>query len=289
MARHDGAADRRLGGRVTRPARRGRGAVTVVKIGGRLCEDPALRARVAVACARHEGPIVVVHGGGDAVTRLQGALGCVPRFVEGRRVTGEADLEAVEMVLSGAINKALVRALAAAGRPAIGLSGCDAGLIRCEPCEGLGRVGRPVMAEAGVIRIALRAGLTPVISPVSLGLDGGAVNVNADEVASCLAVALGARELMLLSDVEGVRVEGAWRRSVIAGDCEALIAAGECTRGMIPKLRAAAAAVAAGVPRVRIGALAEDRLDRRSGTVVRMGRGSSRAPATAPEGEGAHA
>jgi acetylglutamate kinase len=229
--------------------------VWVVKIGGRLCEDRDSQERLARALADLARPLVLVHGGGDAVTRLQASLGCEPRFVEGRRVTGAEDLAAIEMVLSGSINPSLVRALVRAGRPALGLSGCSAGLV-------------PRSADVGVLEFALRSGYLPVVSPVSLGPDGEPVNVNADEVAAALGAALGAARLLLLADVEGVRVERTFQTEIRSDAVERLVAAGEVTRGMIPKLRAAATAVAGGVGEVRIAGFAGGSLEQIRGTRV---------------------
>jgi acetylglutamate kinase len=242
--------------------------IWVVKIGGRLCEDRDSQQRLARTLAGFDSPTVLVHGGGDAVTRLQASLGHEPRFIEGRRVTAVEDLDAIEMVLTGTINQALVRALAAAGRPALGLSGCSAGLVRCDLVDGLGRVGSPRAVDPRVLHLALGAGYVPVVSPVSLGPDGDPVNVNADEMAAALAASLGAERLLLLSDVEGVRVEESWQAEIPSAEVESLVASGEVTRGMIPKLRAAARAVALGVGEVRIAGFDGGRLEAVRGTRV---------------------
>jgi acetylglutamate kinase len=254
-------------------------ATWVVKIGGRLCEDRDGRVSLARACQALPHRLVLVHGGGDAVTRLQSTLGVEPRFVEGRRVTDSDDLATVEMVLSGQVNKSLVRAISNAGRPAVGLSGCDAGLVRCDLVPGLGRVGTPSTTDVQFLRLALEAGYTPVVSPVAIGPDGEPVNVNADEMAAALAGALSADQLLLLSDVEGVRVEDRWAQTIAYQDVESLVAAGEATRGMIPKLRAAAAAVEAGVREVRIGGFSSGGLQEVLGT--RVVRATERAAARA--------
>ena len=229
----------------------------VVKVGGRLVEETEGRARLARACADLAEPIVLVHGGGDRVSRMQQKLGRTPRFVEGRRVTELADVEVLEMVLSGSLNKALARDLTAAGRPAIGIAGTDAGLIVCEWVPELGRVGLPARVHSAALAVLLQANLVPVVAPVSLGPDGEPVNLNADECAAALAVALQSPRLLLLTDVEGVRVEDAWCGEVAGHEVEALIARGEVTGGMIPKMRAAAAATGAGVREVRIAAFAD--------------------------------
>lgn len=247
----------------------------VVKSGGRLCEETAGRTRLARACAELDRPLVLVHGGGAQVSRLKQALGLTSSFVEGRRVTTKEDLEIVEMVLSALVNQALVRALAAAGRPAIGLSGCDAGLVTCDLVPGLGRVGTPADVKPHALSALLGAGYTPVVSPVSLGPDGEAVNVNADEVAGAVSAALGAERLLLLSDVDGVRAGTETRSEVAVGEIEALVATGQVTGGMIPKLRAAAAAVAGGVGEVRIAGFDGVPLGSIRGTRVSAGGGSS--------------
>jgi acetylglutamate kinase len=251
----------------------------VVKVGGRLVEDGDGRTRLARVCADADRCLVLVHGGGDAVGRLQTALGREARFIEGRRVTSHADIEVVEMVLAGAVNKSIVRALARSGRRAVGISGCDADLVRCDLVPGLGRVGTPVEVRPALLETLLGGGWTPVVAPVCLAPGGEPVNVNADELAAAIAWALGAERLLLLSDVEGVQVEDAWRAEVTSDEVEALIASGEATGGMIPKLRAAALATERGVREVRIagfggGALAEVR-----GTRVRARRESRSAQA----------
>jgi acetylglutamate kinase len=247
----------------------------VVKTGGRVCDEPAQRRRLARACADVAAPLVLVHGGGAQVTRLQRAMSLESRFVDGRRVTTPEDLAIVEMVLSGAVNQALVRALTAAGRPAAGLSGCDGGFVTCDLVPALGRVGTPARVRTAVVSVLLAAGLTPVVSPISLGPDGEAVNVNADEVAAAVAAALGAERLLLLSDVDGVRA-GAETRSAVASDEIAdLVASGHVTDGMIPKLRAAATALAGGVGEVRIAGFAGVPLAAIRGTLVRAGGGPS--------------
>lgn len=245
----------------------------VVKIGGRLCEDADMRAALARACAAAPQARVIVHGGGCMVTDMQQALGMQPKFVDGRRATQREEMDVVEMVLSGSINKQLVRALQAAGRSAVGLSGVDGGMVRCEVVTELGAVGVPKVVHADVLHSLLAAGMTCVVSPVSLGPEGAALepleplNVNADEFACAVAAALGAERLLLLSDVPAVRVAGAAQELIAVDQVEGLIAAGEVTGGMMPKLRSAARAVQAGVQQVRIAGFGED-LAQVQGTVI---------------------
>lgn len=240
----------------------------VVKIGGRLIEERDSRMRLARACAALDRALVIVHGGGSSVTRLQARLGLESRFSGGRRVTSEADLEVVQMVLSGTLNKALVRDLVAAGRPAAGVAATDAGLVRCDLVPDLGRVGLPARVDTALLESLQAGGFTPVVSPVSLGPDGEPVNVNADELAGALAVALGAGRLLLLSDVEGVRVDSVWRDDVAGHEVEHLIERGQVTDGMVPKLRTAAAALERGVGEVHIAGFDAGSLENVRGTRV---------------------
>lgn len=222
----------------------------VYKVGGPALEDQGLAGPLADEVRR--GPALLVHGGGRHVDRMLRALGIESRFVGGRRETSPAAMEVVEMVLSGVVNKSLASGLTRAGVPALGLSGRDAGLIRARLEPGLGRVGTPEEVRPEALRALLGAGLLPVVSPVSNGPSGEAVNVNADEAALCLALALGARSLVYLSDVDGVRIHGRSVESLDAGEAERFIEEGTIADGMALKVRAALDASRAGVSEVVI-------------------------------------
>jgi acetylglutamate kinase len=228
------------------------GAIRVYKVGGPALEDPALVGALAAEVKRGEGPAVLVHGGGRHVDRLLRALAIESRFVNGRRETSPAAMEAVEMVLSGTVNKALAAGLTGAGLPALGLSGRDAGLIRARMEPDLGRVGTPERVDPAPLRMLWQAGLVPVVSPVSAGPDGEAVNVNADEAALGLARAVGADTLVYLSDVDGVRIGGAAAASLTEEEAERRIADGTIAGGMALKVRVALDAAAKGIPEVVI-------------------------------------
>lgn len=243
------------------PAARG---LAVLKVGGRLVETDAGARALASAVARLHSAgapatgVVIVHGGGAQVSALGRRLGDEATFRDGQRVTDEATLRLVSMVLSGEVNKRIVRALLGAGVPAAGLSGEDGGTIRATLAEGgaLGRVGRVEAVEIGLLAALVTAGFVPVVSPVSLAADGGALNVNADLAAVAVAAALGAARLCFLSDVPAVR-DGAGVEVLTLAPSEGdrLVASGAAGGGMIPKLAAAREAVAAGIGEVRIGAL----------------------------------
>jgi acetylglutamate kinase len=229
--------------------------VRVLKVGGRAVADAAWLGRLAARLAAGGPPTVVVHGGGPEVTDLSTRLGIPVLWNGGRRVTTPEALRVAAMVLSGWTNKRVVAALINGGLDAIGLSGEDGGLLLAEQADGgaLGLVGRIVRVRVELIERLLAAGFVPVISPISRGIDGQPLNVNADDAAAAVAGALGASELLFLTDVDGVRDGDAERRVLTLAEAAALIASGAARDGMAVKLDAAAAALAAGVPSVRIG------------------------------------
>jgi acetylglutamate kinase len=222
----------------------------VYKVGGPALEDPGLIGPLAEEVRRSGRPAVLVHGGGRQVDRLLKALGIESEFVGGRRRTTSEAMEAVEMVLSGTMNKGLAAGLTAAGLPAAGISGRDAGLVRARLEPSLGRVGTPEAVDLRLLRALLREGLVPVVSPVAGGPAGEAVNVNADEAALGIASALKAGSLVYLSDVDGVRLDGAAVASLQAEEAERRIADGTISGGMVLKVRVALAAAASGIAEV---------------------------------------
>jgi acetylglutamate kinase len=232
-------------------------AVRVVKIGGNELDRPAWVA----ACARAlkaAGPVVVVHGGGQAVSALSRRLGLPVEQRDGLRVTTPEIAEIVEMVLGGPMNRLLVSALRAAGLDAIGLCGVDGGLLTAQPLPGaLGEVGEIVTVRASLLQSLLLAGLTPVVAPVAPSLMAPVrpLNVNADQAAAAIAGAIGAQELLFVSDVPGVAVDGVPQPTLAAAEIEPMIEQGVAAGGMAAKLRAAVQALGAGVRAVRIGDL----------------------------------
>jgi acetylglutamate kinase len=232
-------------------------SIAVIKLGGNEVDDGDWLARLAAAVARRAGRTVLVHGGGKEVTALQRALGAEPEWLDGLRVTSDEGMRAVAMVLSGLVNKRIASALLSAGVDAVGVSGEDGGLIRADVARGgaMGRTGEVSDVRAGLLHAWLAQGLVPVVSPVSRGPDGRALNVNADDAAAAVAGAMRAAELLFVSNVAGVLAGGDVIGEIGADEVEGLIADGTAAGGMAPKLRAAARAAAAGVGSVRIGGL----------------------------------
>ncbi|HEY4217801.1 MAG TPA: acetylglutamate kinase [Gemmatimonadaceae bacterium] len=246
----------------------------VIKIGGRPQSDASLASTLATywTVARANGGMVLVHGGGDEVSLLQATLGGSTKFVNGRRVTSEHDIDVVRMALSGSANKRLVSRLIENGIEAVGLSGEDASLLSALPMdvEHLGFVGAPTTVNVAFLRHLLGGGYMPVVSPVSRdasGVMGTALNVNGDDAAAAIAAALQAAELLFVTDVEGVQRDGALVSSLTPADAKQLLANGTAVGGMRAKLEAALAAVEGGVRRVRISDIAAI-TDATRGTVV---------------------
>jgi acetylglutamate kinase len=232
--------------------------VKVVKIGGNELDRPDW----VDACARALkgiGPAVVVHGGGHAVSDWSHRLGLPVEKKDGLRRTTPEIAEVVEMVLGGPVNRLLVSALRQAGLDAIGLCGVDGGLLTAQPLQNgeLGEVGEIVNVRASLLQSLLLAGLTPVVAPVAPSLTSPVrpLNVNADQAAAAVAAALGAQELLFVSDIPGVTVDGVTQPTLAAAEIEQMIEGGVATGGMAAKLRAAAHALQAGVRAVRIGDL----------------------------------
>jgi acetylglutamate kinase len=234
----------------------------ILKIGGNELNDAAFMAALGEAVANlvARQPVVIVHGGGRSIGELHTALGLPTMKVDGLRITSERSLHLAEMVLSGEANKQVVRTLLAAGVDAIGISGIDGALIHARkkrhPTTDLGFVGEVTAVRAEMVRRLLAQEWTPVISPISLGTDGHAYNVNADDAATAIAAALHADQLDFISNVPGVLHEESVLSALSVAEAEGLIAAEVVYGGMIPKVRAALDAIAQGVARTRIVNLA---------------------------------
>ena len=227
-----------------------------MKIGGAALVDAGWLNAFAASAAASASPLVVVHGGGPEISALSARLGVQVEWVDGKRVTPPAALDVAAMVLNGRVNTRIVAALISAGADALGISGEDGALVQADlaAAGALGCVGRVSSVRAELLQRLLGFGMVPVVAPISRGPDGAPLNVNADEVAAAVAVALGARELLFVTDVAGVRdAAGITRASLSADAARGLLAEGVATGGMAVKLQAALDALASGVVQVRIG------------------------------------
>lgn len=271
------------------------GRTFVVKYGGHAMGDPDLAHDFAqdVVLLKAVGiNPVVVHGGGPQIGAMLKKLGVESTFVDGLRVTDKATAEVAEMVLSGAINKEIVRWIAGAGGKAIGISGKDGGLVTAtkvqrttkdpesniEQVLDLGFVGEPKAVDTSVIKTISDAGMIPVIAPIAVGEDGDTYNINADTMAGAIAAALGAARLFLLTDVAGVlNKDKQLLTDLRPADIEQLQADGTISGGMIPKLETCIHAVEAGCEaavvldgRVPHAMLLEIFTERGAGTLIRV-------------------
>jgi len=215
----------------------------VLKVGGASVSGTA---DVVRELRRLGHSVCVVHGAGPQISEEMERRGLEVRFVRGRRVTTPEGLEVVRESF-GAVNAAVC---AAVGPDALPLAGEEIGL-EAEQVPELGLVGRPVPSRPEAVVAALEAGRVPVVAPLARG----PLNVNADEAATALAVGLGAKRILFLTDVPGVFHEGRLLHSIPAAQAEALVGDGRFEGGIVPKLLAASRAARSGV-RAEIGATA---------------------------------
>ena len=241
------------------------GKTLVIKYGGNAMVDDVLKSGFArdVVLMKLVGiNPVIVHGGGPQIGRLLERLGKESRFVGGMRVTDSETMDIVEMVLGGQVNKQIVNLINQHGGTAVGLSGKDAGLIKARKLRfdsdapenntseivDIGHVGEVVSVNAAVVDMLVKGDVIPVIAPIGVGEDGTSYNINADLVAGKVAEVLKAEKLILLTNTGGVLDKN---EKVVTGlsaaDVDRLIADGSIYGGMLPKVRCALEAVAAGV------------------------------------------
>ncbi len=237
------------------------GKTVVIKYGGNAMESPQLKELVMqdIALLKLVGiNVVIVHGGGPAISEMMQRLGKEPKFVDGYRYTDEETMEITEMVLSGLINKELVAAVNAHGIKAVGLSGKYNRLIlaRKKGPKDIGMVGEIVSIQPEVVQTLIASGYVPVISPVGVGEDGKTYNINADVAAGEIAIALKAYKLIYMTDVRGIYEDIKDEKTFLSTVNEATInrLKGEkrISEGMIPKIDSALKAVKQGVEKVHI-------------------------------------
>jgi len=245
------------------------GQTVVIKYGGHAMKDEALKKSFAlnVVLLKYIGVNpVIVHGGGPQIGKMLTQLGIESTFREGLRVTDDATMDVVEMVLVGRVNKEIVNLINLHGGSSVGLSGKDGWLIKVKKLEmmikredappellDLGHVGEPVNVNASLIRTLTGSGVIPVIAPVGVDDEGKTYNINADTAAGAVAQALGARRLILLTDVAGVLGgDGELIETMDLREASWAIEDGTAKGGMIPKLKCCMEAVQSGVEKAHI-------------------------------------
>jgi acetylglutamate kinase len=231
----------------------------VLKIGGAALEDESLVLEfcatvAALANAGHH--VLVVHGGGAALSRTLKALGVESHFVNGLRVTDAKTRDAALMVLGGLLNKKLAAAINAAGQTAVGVSGSDLQICTARKkvtAQDLGYVGEIATVDQAWIEFFWSRGAVPVMASLAANVHGEFYNVNADEMASAIASACIADALIFLTDVPGVKgADGKVLSRLNLRQIESLMADGTVSGGMVPKLEACKRALHEGVVSVRI-------------------------------------
>ena len=236
------------------------GKIVVIKYGGAAMIDKELKASFAqdISLLHHLGiKIVIVHGGGKEMTELAEKLQLETQFVQGKRVTNEAMLDIVKMVLAGKINKEIVCNLNRQNIKAIGISGQDGDLLKCRKAflptgEDIGWVGEIIRVNTKILLDMLEDGLIPVIAPVGYDDDGNSYNINADDAAGDIASAFPAEKLIYLSDVAGVMIDDKRIATLNEEMANAMIANGQITKGMIPKVNSAFDTLNQGVKKVHM-------------------------------------
>ena len=235
------------------------GKTFVIKYGGSAMENPELCRQVVadIEMLKLLGiRIVLVHGGGKAISAHVKALGLPVTFKDGLRVTDPATMEAVREVLVGKVNQDLVWALNEYGHNAVGISGADGKTLKTEQVDpALGRVGRIREVDPSLIETILEDGYIPVVATVGCAPDGF-YNINADVAAGKIAEAMGADKLIYLTDVDGlladVEDEDSLIQSLSRSETHELLASGRLDGGMLPKIRSISEALDAGVSEVVI-------------------------------------
>ena len=250
--------------------RRFYGMTLVIKYGGHAMVDEQLKDDFArdITLMKFTGlNPVVVHGGGPQINSVLKRMGMDSRFVKGMRLTDEATMDVVEMVLGGKVNKGIVAQINQQGGKAVGLTGKDGGLIRArklhivhhedkdKPPEIIdpGLVGEVTHVNPGIINTLTQQDFIPIIAPVGAGESGETYNINADLVASSIAIALSAGRLILLTDVDGVLdASGSLISSISAENIKQMVGEKTISGGMIPKIECALEALKNGVGKVHI-------------------------------------
>jgi acetylglutamate kinase len=243
------------------------GKTIVIKYGGNAMSDPELQADFAedVVLLKLVGMNpVVVHGGGPQIETALNRLGKKGHFIQGMRVTDDETMEVVEWVLAGQVQQDIVGLINQAGGKAVGLTGRDGGMIRARKLRmadkddpsrehDIGLVGDIVNIDASVVKALQDGAFIPVISPLGFGENNESYNINADVVASKLAIVLQAEKLMLLTNTPGVLDKaGNLLTGLSAQEIDALFVDGTISGGMLPKISGALQAAKSGVHAVHI-------------------------------------
>jgi len=252
-----------------------RGKTIVIKYGGNAMTESSLKDRFAqdIVLLKYVGlNPVIIHGGGPQIDKMLNRLGIESKFLHGVRVTNEATMEVVEMVLAGKINMEITDLINRHGGSAVGLSGKDGGLILSKPltvkawaeslekeydeeeaADGFGLVGDIEKVDASLIHKLQEDHYVPIIAPIGTDREGNTYNINADLVAGAIAGALRAEKLVMMTDIKGIRdANGRHLSTVSRKDVQRMVKKGTITEGMLPKVHACLDALEQGVRKAHI-------------------------------------
>ena len=240
--------------------KRFKGRTAVIKYGGSIMANEELKKRFAqdITLLKYVGiNPVVVHGGGQEISRWMKKLNLEPRFIDGLRYTNADTMEITEMVLTGKINREVVSLINRAGGKAVGLSGKDANIftarqIRSKKGEDLGYVGEIETCDVSLITKLAEQSYIPVVSSISETLEGQTLNINADAAAAGIAIGLKALKLVYLTDVQGITIEGELLSELDLAEAAKLLEHPDIKGGMLPKLECSVKAIVEDVQHVHI-------------------------------------
>ncbi|MGL1894648.1 MAG: acetylglutamate kinase [Spirochaetaceae bacterium] len=197
---------------------------------------------------------ILVHGGGAEVTEASKVYGLEAKFIDGVRMTTKPEMQIVDGVLAGRINKRIVRTFETLEVPAVGLSGNDGQIFTGEPIDSLGenRTGKVTFTDPNLLNLLIHGGFTPIICSVSMDKDGNPLNINADEAALAVSVTLKANKVIFLSDIPGILKENEVLKHMTLESIKEEIESGVISGGMIPKVKSSISAIENGVKSVVI-------------------------------------
>jgi acetylglutamate kinase len=234
------------------------GKTFVIKYGGAAMKDSCLKnsfAQNVTLLSKVGIKVVLVHGGGDAITKTAEKLGITSRFLHGRRVTDKEMISVIQMTLAGKVNQDIVQLISEHGGKAVGVTGLDADTIKAVPHQNaatLGLVGEVSHINTDYIDLLCHAGLIPVIAPTGFDDEGNIYNINADDAASSIAIALKAEKLIYVSDVAGIHVGERILKTICKAEAADFIEQGIISGGMIPKVLSAFKTLDGGVGKIHL-------------------------------------
>jgi acetylglutamate kinase len=229
--------------------------IIVIKTGGRAASDRGAMKELFMEMKQlsDKYSFVFVHGGGAEVSRISKIFGHEPQFVDGIRLTTKEEMEVVDMVLSGRVNKEIVRLANTSGLNAIGLSGSDSFLFTGERRSKDSHTGVVTDVKCRILKILMKESIIPVVSSTSMSVEGTALNINADEAALAISSDLKADRLFFISDIPGVMKNEKVINVMNEENIENEISEGVISGGMIPKVKSSIAALKEGVLSISIG------------------------------------